>query len=64
MPPAISSSSGGTKKPFTYCPGGINFDELKSPRMARRIARNRSQAEDSQASPVKPSQEVNNSIVS
>jgi len=49
VPAAISSSGGvGTKKPFTYCPGGINFNELKSPRMARRIAKHQSQMENTQ----------------
>ncbi|XP_044760604.1 uncharacterized protein LOC123318012 isoform X2 [Coccinella septempunctata] len=28
------------KKPFTYTPGGLNLNEIKSPRMARRIERN------------------------
>ena len=32
-------ATSSTKKPFSYCPGGINFSELKtkSPSMARRI---------------------------
>lgn len=32
-------ATSSTKKPFSYCPGGINFNELKtkSPSMARRI---------------------------
>ena len=38
LPPSISGS-GGTKKPFSYIPGGIDFSELKSPKMARRIAK-------------------------
>ena len=34
-----------TKKPFSYCPGGINFSELKtkSPSMARRIEKHQEQ---------------------
>lgn len=28
------------KKPFTYTPGGLNLNEIRSPRMARRIERN------------------------
>lgn len=28
------------KKPFTYTPGGIDLSQIKSPRMAKRIARN------------------------
>merc|ERR1719270_3151516 len=39
LPPAISSNAGGSKKPFSYCPGGIDFSELKSPKIARRIAK-------------------------
>ena len=39
LPPAIMNSGGGTKKPFSYCPGGIDFSELKSPKIARRIAK-------------------------
>ena len=32
-------ATSSTKKPFSYCPGGINFSELKtkSPSMARRL---------------------------
>ena len=38
LPPAIAGSgAGGGKKPFSYCPGGIDFSELKSPKIARRI---------------------------
>jgi len=40
--PAAIAASGGTKKPFSYCPGGIDFSELKSPKMARRIAKHQS----------------------
>ena len=40
--PAAIATSGGTKKPFSYCPGGIDFSELKSPKMARRIAKHQS----------------------
>jgi hypothetical protein len=46
--PLVSAPGGGgpdTRKPFSYCPGGINFSELKSPRMARRIAKHQSQME-------------------
>ena len=46
-------NSGGTKKPFTYCPGGINFNELKSPKMARRIAKHQSQIQETQTLPPK-----------
>ena len=27
----------GTDKPFTYCPGGVDFSELKNPKNAKRI---------------------------
>jgi hypothetical protein len=46
--PLVPAPGGGgpdTRKPFSYCPGGINFSELKSPRMARRIAKHQSQME-------------------
>jgi hypothetical protein len=46
--PLVSAPGGSgpdTRKPFSYCPGGINFSELKSPRMARRIAKHQSQME-------------------
>ena len=32
LPSAIMNSGGGTKKPFSYCPGGIDFSELKNPK--------------------------------
>lgn len=56
--PGLISSSGGTKKPFTYCPGGINFSELKSPRMARRIAKHQSQMENTQTLPHQASSDM------
>ena len=31
---------GGGDKPFTYCPGGVDFSELRSPKMSKRIAKN------------------------
>ena len=34
---ALSTSMGMEKKPFTYLPGGIDFSELKSPKMQKRI---------------------------
>ena len=37
MPNALSKSMGMEKKPFTYLPGGIDFSELKSPKMQKRI---------------------------
>jgi len=51
--PAAIATSGGTRKPFSYCPGGIDFSELKSPKMARRIAKHQSGM--SAASPCPPS---------
>ena len=35
-------SKSGNDKPFTYCPGGVDFSELKSPEMKRRITKSRS----------------------
>ena len=29
----------GSDKPFTYCPGGVDFSELKSPKMSKRIGK-------------------------
>jgi len=37
VPAALSTSMGMEKKPFTYLPGGIDFSELKSPKMQKRI---------------------------
>eukprot|EP00093_Oithona_nana_P002070 02070.XXX_29100_32832_1 [CDS] Oithona nana genome sequencing. len=37
VPSALSTSMGMEKKPFTYLPGGIDFSELKSPKMQKRI---------------------------
>ncbi|XP_014291912.3 protein piccolo [Halyomorpha halys] len=41
-PPAAIQNAMMTKdkKPFTYTPGGLNLNEIRSPRMARRISRN------------------------
>ena len=38
-------ATSSTKKPFSYCPGGINFSELKtkSPSMARRLEKHQEQ---------------------
>ena len=36
-PGALANSMGREKKPFTYLPGGIDFSELKSPKMQKRI---------------------------
>ena len=40
VPTCLVSAMGkqGRDKPFTYCPGGVDFSELKSPKMAKRIA--------------------------
>ena len=40
---AAKNGGSGSDKPFTYCPGGVDFSELKSPKMSRRIARNQEQ---------------------
>ena len=39
VPSSWNMATSSTKKPFSYCPGGINFSELKtkSPSMARRL---------------------------
>jgi hypothetical protein len=39
IPSALQTTMarGGSNKPFTYLPGGIDFSELKSPRMQKRI---------------------------
>ena len=37
VPGALANSMGREKKPFTYLPGGIDFSELKSPKMQKRI---------------------------
>lgn len=41
-PPACVQNAMMTKdkKPFTYTPGGIDLSQIKSPRMAKRIAMN------------------------
>jgi hypothetical protein len=43
----VMSNQNG-KKPFSYCPGGIDFSQLKSPKMAKRIARHQAQQEKDQ----------------
>jgi hypothetical protein len=35
----VVASAKSDKKPFTYLPGGMNLSEIKSPRMARRLAK-------------------------
>jgi len=41
VPAALASAMNGpsASKPFTYLPGGINFSEIRSPRMAKRLER-------------------------
>ncbi len=39
LPSALVGSMGREKKPFTYLPGGLDFSEIRSPRMAKRLAR-------------------------
>lgn len=39
VPAALAGSMAREKKPFTYLPGGLDFSEIRSPRMAKRIAR-------------------------
>lgn len=40
LPAALHNTLQKDKKPFTYTPGGIDFSELRSPRMQRRIDKN------------------------
>ena len=37
---AAMNKPGGGDKPFTYCPGGVDFSELRSPKMSKRLAKN------------------------
>ena len=37
IPGPVAKSMGRDKQPFTYLPGGIDFSELKSPKMKKRI---------------------------
>eukprot|EP00095_Tigriopus_kingsejongensis_P003955 snap_masked-scaffold79_size400133-processed-gene-1.8 protein:Tk03955 transcript:snap_masked-scaffold79_size400133-processed-gene-1.8-mRNA-1 annotation:"autotransporter adhesin aae" len=39
VPAKLAGSMAKDKKPFTYLPGGLDFSEIKSPRMAKRLAR-------------------------
>ncbi len=39
MPSALAGSMAREKKPFTYLPGGLDFSEIRSPKMAKRLAR-------------------------
>ena len=43
VPVALQSAMNGPQdsKPFTYLPGGIDFSELRSPRMAKRLAQHK-----------------------
>ncbi len=43
IPAALQSAMHGPQdsKPFTYLPGGIDFSELRSPRMAKRLAQHK-----------------------
>ncbi|GBO99601.1 hypothetical protein EVAR_739_1 [Eumeta japonica] len=47
-PPACIQNAMMTKdkKPFTYTPGGLDLSQIKTPSMARRLARQRSQEEN------------------
>ncbi|XP_026485274.2 uncharacterized protein LOC113392881 isoform X1 [Vanessa tameamea] len=50
-PPACIQNAMMTKdkKPFTYTPGGLDLSQIKTPSMARRMARQRSQEEQEHA---------------
>ncbi|CAK1545524.1 unnamed protein product [Leptosia nina] len=52
-PPACIQNAMMTKdkKPFTYTPGGLDLSQIRTPSMARRLARQRSQEEQEQAYP-------------
>ena len=39
VPSALATSMTKDKKPFTYLPGGLDFSEIRSPRMAKRLAK-------------------------
>ena len=56
LPPALSTAGRdpGSKKPFSYCPGGIDFSELKSPKIARRIAKHQAGASTHEPSSTLP----------
>jgi hypothetical protein len=62
-PPACVQNAMMTKdkKPFTYTPGGIDLSQIKSPRMAKRVARNaRSEGVANQPKPSPLAQDNNN----
>lgn len=50
-PPACIQNAMMTKdkKPFTYTPGGLDLSQIRTPSMARRLARQRSQEEQEKA---------------
>ena len=41
VPAALQNAMNGPQdsKPFTYLPGGLDFSEIRSPRMAKRLAK-------------------------
>jgi len=39
MPAALVGAAQREKKPFTYLPGGLDFSEIRSPSMAKRLAK-------------------------
>ena len=39
VPSALATSMTKDKKPFTYLPGGLDFSEIRSPSMAKRLAK-------------------------
>jgi hypothetical protein len=44
VPAALKSAMNGPQdtKPFTYLPGGLDFSEIRSPKMAKRLAKHNS----------------------
>jgi hypothetical protein len=41
VPAALQNAMNGPQdtKPFTYLPGGLDFSEIRSPKMAKRLAK-------------------------
>jgi len=45
VPTALQNAMNGPQetKPFTYLPGGLDFSEIRSPKMAKRLAKQQGQ---------------------
>ncbi|GAB6031408.1 hypothetical protein CHUAL_009185 [Chamberlinius hualienensis] len=57
LPAKLHNTLSKDKKPFTYTPGGIDFSELRSPHMQRRIEHNTKPAEEAQSIHRQPQQQ-------